>query len=222
MRLRLRFRRWRTPHDDIVRDHRVGRLDTGPFRRRIAQHDAVVEPQHHVVDQAHAAVAQHDGDAGEPLLAGADQMEIIAEDLGWVPEYVRPHLADLGIAGFRIPHWDVNDYGHPTPGNAFPEHTFATYSTHDHDPINGIWRGCLRVIHQHAEAPTETTAWQSAGAHKTLRVLSEFAGMPIAPDGQCQAFLPYGQPGVLVQDIKLDEATGLVANRYAPNRYLES
>lgn len=114
------------------------------------------------------------------ILSSAAGAEVIAEDLGWVPEYVRPHLADLGITGFRIPHWDCNDSGHPTPGTAFPENTFATYSTHDHNPINGIWRSCLRMIHQHQEYPTEQTAWMVGGAHNTLRVLSEFAGIPIS------------------------------------------
>jgi hypothetical protein len=33
--------------------------------------------------------------------------------------------------------------------------------------------------------------------------------------------LPYGQEGVLVQAIKVDEATGLLATRYAPERYRE-
>jgi N-carbamoylputrescine amidase len=50
----------------------------------------------------------------------------------------------------------------------------------------------------------------------------ESATSVIAPSGQCQAYLPYGQEGVLVQDIKLDEATGLLAARYAPERYQES
>jgi hypothetical protein len=34
--------------------------------------------------------------------------------------------------------------------------------------------------------------------------------------------LPYGQEGVLVQPIKVEEATGLLAYRYAPERYRES
>jgi hypothetical protein len=33
--------------------------------------------------------------------------------------------------------------------------------------------------------------------------------------------LPYGQEGVLVQRIELEEATGLLASRYAPERYRE-
>ena len=126
------------------------------------------------------AANRDDGDVRlRAILEAAGGAEVIAEDLGWVPDYVRPHLVDLGIAGFRIPHWDCNDHGHPTPGNAFPENTFATYSTHDHDPVNGIWRGCLRAIQQHQENPTEQSGWNVGGAHSTLRILSEFAGIPI-------------------------------------------
>lgn len=126
------------------------------------------------------AANREDGDVRlRAIASAAEGADVIAEDLGWVPEYVRPHLSDLGIAGFRIPHWDCNDHGHPTPGNAFPEHTFATFSTHDHDPVNGIWRGCLRVIQQHQEQPTEQTGWAVGGAKNTLRILSEFAGIPV-------------------------------------------
>ena len=49
----------------------------------------------------------------------------------------------------------------------------------------------------------------------------ESATSLIDPSGQCQAYLPYGQEGVLVQAIKVEEATGLLATRYAPERYQE-
>ena len=49
----------------------------------------------------------------------------------------------------------------------------------------------------------------------------ESATSLIAPSGRCQAFLPYGQEGVLVQAINVEEATGLPAARYAPERYQE-
>jgi len=133
-------------------------------------------------DDTHENKEANRGD-GDPrlqaIVEAAGDAEIIAEDLGWVPEYVRPHLADLGIAGFRIPHWDCNDAGHPTPGKFFPENSFAAYSTHDHDPVNGIWRGCLHVIKLHHENPTEQTGWWVNDAHNGLRILSEFAGIPI-------------------------------------------
>jgi 4-alpha-glucanotransferase len=127
------------------------------------------------------AANRADGDVRlRAIMQAAGSAEVIAEDLGWVPEYVRPHLADLDITGFRIPHWDCNEYGHPTPGSAFPENSFATYSTHDHQPINAIWNSCLRVIQQHHENPTEQNGWSLNGAHQTLRILSEFAGIPIS------------------------------------------
>ena len=49
----------------------------------------------------------------------------------------------------------------------------------------------------------------------------ESATSLITPSGQCQAYLPYGQEGVLVQAIHVEEATGLLATRYAPERYQE-
>ena len=49
----------------------------------------------------------------------------------------------------------------------------------------------------------------------------ESATSLIAPSGRCQAHLPYGQEGVLVQRIELEKATGLLASRYAPERYRE-
>jgi predicted amidohydrolase len=50
----------------------------------------------------------------------------------------------------------------------------------------------------------------------------ESATTLIAPSGQLQAYLPYGQEGVLVQPINLEEATGHLAGRFAPERYREA
>jgi predicted amidohydrolase len=47
----------------------------------------------------------------------------------------------------------------------------------------------------------------------------ESATSLITPSGQCQAHLPYGQEGLLVQEIDLNAASGLLASRYAPERY---
>jgi predicted amidohydrolase len=59
-----------------------------------------------------------------------------------------------------------------------------------------------------------------ASVNYALR-FQESATCVIAPSGRCQAYLPYGQEGVLVQDINVEEATGLLATRYAPERYRE-
>lgn len=49
----------------------------------------------------------------------------------------------------------------------------------------------------------------------------ESATSLIAPSGECQAYLPYGREGVLVREIDPAAATGLLALRYAPERYRE-
>ena len=50
----------------------------------------------------------------------------------------------------------------------------------------------------------------------------EAATSLIDPLGACQAHLPYGEEGVLVEPLRLGDATGLLAVRYAPERYRES
>jgi predicted amidohydrolase len=60
-----------------------------------------------------------------------------------------------------------------------------------------------------------------ASVNYALR-FQESATCLIAPSGQCQGYLPYGQKGVLVQAINVEEATGMLATRFAPERYQES
>jgi len=50
----------------------------------------------------------------------------------------------------------------------------------------------------------------------------ESATAVIDPQGVLVDRLPYGQAGVLVVDLDLDAATGLLARRYAPERYDET
>jgi len=59
-----------------------------------------------------------------------------------------------------------------------------------------------------------------ASVNYALR-FQESATSVINPSGQCEAFLPYGEEGVLVHEIDLEKATGLLAARYAPERYEE-
>jgi predicted amidohydrolase len=59
-----------------------------------------------------------------------------------------------------------------------------------------------------------------ASVNYALR-FQESATSLIDPSGRCQAHLPYGQEGVLVQAIDVETATGLLASRYAPLRHQE-
>jgi hypothetical protein len=59
-----------------------------------------------------------------------------------------------------------------------------------------------------------------ASVNYALR-FQESATCLIDPSGRCQAHLPYGHEGVLVQALDVGQATGLIAARYAPERYRE-
>ncbi|HYY35942.1 MAG TPA: 4-alpha-glucanotransferase, partial [Candidatus Binatia bacterium] len=52
------------------------------------------------------------------VLEEAGATRVVGEDLGVVPDYVRPNLHALGIAGFKIPQWEVRD-GTITTGDKY-------------------------------------------------------------------------------------------------------
>lgn len=118
------------------------------------------------------------------ILDAAGDAEIIAEDLGWVPEYVRPHLAELGIAGYRIPHWDSYEDGSPVMGDVFPENSFASYSTHDHDSLCATWETCRLTVENHRLHPTEQSHWTAQSSTHALRLLAGFSDIHIPVDNR--------------------------------------
>ena len=61
--------------------------------------------------------------------------EVIAEDLGALPDYLRPSLERIGVAGYRVLRWeregqDGQDFRDP---GSWPEISVATNATHDTD-----------------------------------------------------------------------------------------
>jgi predicted amidohydrolase len=65
----------------------------------------------------------------------------------------------------------------------------------------------------------ENTIW-FASVNYALE-FQESATTLVTPEGEPFAHLPYGEEGVLVAGIDLARATGLLAKRYAPERYIE-
>ncbi len=122
------------------------------------------------------------------VMEASGEHEVVGEDLGAVPDYVRPHLRKLGIAGFKICHWEVEQdkvgIEHPVRGKNYEECSFATYATHDHPPIAAMWA-------EFREGTQSIDGDIREGACWNLRVLSEFAGIPLAQDA-C-SFPPYDE-----------------------------
>ena len=91
------------------------------------------------------------------VLDEAGPTRVIGEDLGLVPDYVRPNLRALGIAGFKIPQWEVRGE-QVTPGNEYERLSVATYSTHDHKPIRALWEDAF----EHPTATSEQSRFDLA------------------------------------------------------------
>jgi 4-alpha-glucanotransferase len=83
---------------------------------------------------------------GETLLAIMDTYgEVIAEDLGMVPEFLRPSLARLGLPGYRVLRWEKDDLWRDGRMQQFyrdparwPAISVATSGTHDTD-AQAVW-----------------------------------------------------------------------------------
>ncbi len=94
---------------------------------------------------------------------------LIAEDLGAVPDYVRPSLASLGIPGFKIPMWEREQDGRCTQGRRYQRLSVATFATHDHEPLRVLWENWTRE-------------WNGGNreAFHELERLCDFAGLQVA------------------------------------------
>ena len=124
-------------------------------------------PHFHPRDDFNAENSEANRREGEEYLRAvleeSGDARLIGEDLGTVPEYVRPSLRSLGIAGFKIPQWEFY-HGRVTPGAEYERLSVATYATHDHEPIRALWEDAF-------ERPTST----SDQARDELEKIATFA-----------------------------------------------
>ncbi len=112
----------------------------------------------------------------------AGDAEVVAEDLGMVPDYVRPHLLERGIPGFKIVHWECEPDGRVTAGSDYPECSFTTICTHDHESMKALWGRF--IAEAKGERGDHDDHWK---ARRDLRMLCDFASI-WATDDQ---FPPY-------------------------------
>ena len=131
------------------------------------------------------------------LLQAAPGMKVIGEDLGCVPDYVRPDLSRLRIAGFKIPHWEIDDQHHIVKGNTYNPCSFATYATHDFPPICNDWNDWYAHV-QAGKAAAIDSKLAPGRRRELLRVgrdcarvlawLGDYAGLTAE-----QSIVPWGQ-----------------------------
>ena len=106
------------------------------------------------------------------IMDEAGAARVAGEDLGVVPDYVRPSLQSLGIAGFKIPQWEIRDEM-IIPGEMYERLSVATYATHDHEPIRALWE----------QAFEQSNSEKGQQARATLEKIALFAGVHPKSDG---------------------------------------
>lgn len=79
----------------------------------------------------------------------AHDCNIVAEDLGIiVPEYLRPALHELDMAGFAIPIFQrIEETREFVPMGEIHPLSLGTYATHDHQPIAAYYQGLVEWWH---------------------------------------------------------------------------
>ncbi len=138
------FRLWKTRARragamfDILRvDHVVGIYRTYSFDSD-PEADGSFSPA-----EEHDQVAQGE-EIMHALRESAGQCELIAEDLGSVPGWVRDSLTRLGIPGYKVMQWEREGWGAPDERfrspSEYPELSIATTGTHDTTTLAVWWR----------------------------------------------------------------------------------
>ena len=153
---RARCRRAAALFDGVRLDHVVGYY-------RVFERPADGPPSFRPGDEA-AQLA-----LGERLLGVAAEsgsgLDLIGEDLGAVPDWVRASLSRLGVPGFRVLRWE-EDQGRFRDPRDYPELSVATTGTHDTSSLATWWQDEIGA--------TERAA---------LAALPDFAGLDAGDDG---------------------------------------
>lgn len=128
--MRARARRYADLYDGYRIDHLVGLFRTylRPIDKTVpAFFDPADEPQQMAL-----------GERLIHIFTSSGNPEVIAEDLGSIPPFVRESMTRLGLPGLKVlrweRHWDRD--GHPLiDPSEFPELSVATTGTHDIEPL---------------------------------------------------------------------------------------
>jgi 4-alpha-glucanotransferase len=102
------------------------------------------------------------------VLEASGETTVVAEDLGVVPEYVRPTLQKLNTPGFRIPTFFREPDGRYSDPRQYPRLSLVQPATHDHPPLAAAWAECWQNIDAGKEVETN---------RRELHLTMEFAGL---------------------------------------------
>jgi 4-alpha-glucanotransferase len=110
--------------------------------------------------------------------------EIVAEDLGTVPGFVRESIGRMGIGGYKVLRWE-RAWDHPgrpfVAPSDYPERSVATTGTHDTEPMAAWWDAAApgdrwalaEVLHRTGAGQWDPAApWNDGLRDALLRMMS--------------------------------------------------
>lgn len=118
-------------------DHLVGFYRTYMF----SEPRAAGERPRAIFDPAEeAAQLEHGERVVRAMIEGAAETgaQLVAEDLGAVPPWVRASLTALGVPGYKVLIWEKDDVVFRNPAD-YPERSVACFGTHDTDSVVVWW-----------------------------------------------------------------------------------
>lgn len=140
--LRRRARYAGSLYDRFRIDHLVGfyRTYMRPRDRRVDERGRLVKGVFDPPDEG-AQLAHGERVISAMVEAGRERgAELIAEDLGVIPDFVRPSLARLGVPGYKVLIWEKDGAVFRDP-RSYPVLSVACFGTHDTDPLPVWWEG---------------------------------------------------------------------------------
>ncbi len=135
--LRARVRRAASLYDKFRLDHLIGLFRMYVVHNGDAQHGKF-EPEAEA-DQIANGKRNLGVMVDEAKKAG---VQLIAEDLGVVPEFAHAVMKELHVPGYRVIPWERDFVKHfYRKPEEFPAESVASWSTHDTAPIGAMWKG---------------------------------------------------------------------------------
>ena len=114
-------------------------------------------------------------------------LDVVAEDLGTVPDFVRASIAQLGVGGYKVlrweRHWDLPGRPFVSPSE-YPMRSVATTGTHDTEPMAVWWEeaapedrhALVEVLHRDGIAGWDPSAsWSDGLRDAILRLMATAA-----------------------------------------------
>ena len=184
---------------------------------------AIIMPMDWYGDDGLLNIAQVISNTGEVLGYQTKNQLDPTEDNIWVPGTQRKLFEVNGLKfgiticheGFRYPEsvrWAARNGAHVV------FHPHFSGSNTDGELLKE-WRRMDNPYYEKAMMmrALENTIYFASSNYGSL--YPESASSIIAPDGRCLAYQAYGTTGVIIADIDLEKATGLLAKRFKPQLY---